>query len=233
MTAILPQGLWLSWRTPTLEEPPGPRCGETGSGPMMRILILGDSSAAGVGAHHQVAALSGQFVARLATKFRIQWHLQAQTGATTASAIEALEFIPRQTYDVILTGLGVNDVKNGVRLDRYCRNTARLYRDLRRRFDPRLIIASGMPPVRDFPILSGPIRWAMQRRATIFDAAHQKIAAANPVCRHLKGPQRLRADHMAHDGFHPGPAVYAEWAKRAETCLIESGLFNAPAEPEG
>ncbi|ETX12905.1 hypothetical protein OCH239_15315 [Roseivivax halodurans JCM 10272] len=45
-----------------LREPDGPRAGRTGAGPSLRLLIAGDSSAAGVGADTQAEALSGRLV---------------------------------------------------------------------------------------------------------------------------------------------------------------------------
>lgn len=234
MALVVPQGLWLMWRTPCLPEPPGQRSGVSGVGPDLRVLILGDSSAAGVGAHHQVVALTGQFVARLAQTHRVHWHLQAQTGATTASAIESLKHVPPGPYDIVLTGLGVNDVKNGVMLSRYCDDTRLLYTRLRDTFGAKLIIASGMPPVRDFPVLPDPLRWALQRRAEIFDAAHRDIASNMPPCHYLKGPDRLRPEHMASDGFHPGPPVYAKWADLAMEVVTPmlDRLADRPARPQ-
>ena len=59
------QALWVVARAERLPEPPGPRSGVGGDGPDLRLLILGDSSAAGVGAERQEDALSGQLAARL------------------------------------------------------------------------------------------------------------------------------------------------------------------------
>ncbi len=126
-----------------------------------------------------------------------------------------LSDVPDGTYDVALTGLGVNDVKNGHGLARYLHNTARLYDRLTLDFGVRLICASGMPPVQDFPLLPHPLRWALHRRAQVFDVAHQELIATRPHCRYLKGPPKLNPADMAEDGFHPGPAVYAEWGHLA------------------
>ena len=47
------QGVHTRRKTVVLPEPPGPRSGRTGSGSMLRLLIAGDSAAAGVGVDHQ------------------------------------------------------------------------------------------------------------------------------------------------------------------------------------
>src|SRR5689334_20066239 len=59
------QGRRVRRVTPRLPEPPGPRAGLAGDGPPLRLLILGDSSAAGVGAPSQDEALSGRLVSEL------------------------------------------------------------------------------------------------------------------------------------------------------------------------
>ena len=44
---LLMQGLAVRRRVPKLPEPPGAREGTTGDGPPLRIVIVGDSAAAG------------------------------------------------------------------------------------------------------------------------------------------------------------------------------------------
>jgi hypothetical protein len=56
---LLAQGLYVRRKTPLLPEPPGARSGFAGTGRLLRVLILGDSAAAGVGAASQLSALSG------------------------------------------------------------------------------------------------------------------------------------------------------------------------------
>ena len=46
----------------------------------MKLLVLGDSAAAGVGADRQADALTGQIVKNLAGRFLVEWTLFARTG---------------------------------------------------------------------------------------------------------------------------------------------------------
>src|SRR5829696_9767961 len=84
------QGRHVQRVTPRLPEPPGPRTGCEGAGPELRLLLLGDSAAAGVGAASQDEALSGRLVGALAATFRVSWTLVARTGATTAGTARHL-----------------------------------------------------------------------------------------------------------------------------------------------
>ena len=89
----------------------------------LRLLILGDSAAAGVGAATQSEALSGQVVTKLSGAFRVSWRLLAHTGCTTRAILRRLEQEPPAPYDVALTSLGVNDVASGRTLDTWLENS--------------------------------------------------------------------------------------------------------------
>ena len=82
------------------------------------------------------------------------------------------------------------------------------------------IYASGLPPVRDFPLLRWPTRAVVGTRAELFDRALQGIVAARADhARHLAFSMPLEPHLMAEDGFHPGPIVYAEWARLAAEAI--------------
>lgn len=73
------QGKYVRIITPKLPEPEGPREGVTGMGPNLRLLIAGDSAAAGVGVNSQDHALCGQLVQQLSQRFTVTWQLKALT----------------------------------------------------------------------------------------------------------------------------------------------------------
>lgn len=213
---LLAQGRRVRKTVPSLPEPPGEREGIAGSGPSVRLLIIGDSAAAGVGAPTQQQALSGQIVAALAPRFRLHWRLFAFTGATTADMLERLGTEGRAGYDVALTSLGVNDVTGRVSLGTWRRQQHELITGLRERFDVGRILLSGLPPVHRFPALPQPLRWYLGRRAREFDRALEAIAAGRRDCEFLAlDHEMMDTSAMAGDGFHPGPPVYAAWAHEA------------------
>ena len=59
---LLLQGRRVRRSVPRLPEPTGPRSGCVGAGRSLRVLIAGDSAAAGVGSANQDQALSGQLI---------------------------------------------------------------------------------------------------------------------------------------------------------------------------
>ncbi|HEX4944575.1 MAG TPA: SGNH/GDSL hydrolase family protein [Usitatibacteraceae bacterium] len=212
---LLLQGRRVRRRTPVLPEPAGPRKGFTGEGAPLRLLVLGDSAGAGVGAATQEQALTGRIVPRLAHRFRVEWRLVARTGATTASTLRHLERIEPFAADAVVISLGVNDVTGNVGVARFLELQAKLHALLRERFGARLILATGLPPMGRFPALPQPLRWYLGARSHELDRA---LAASLPDGRgaeYLALAGELDAAHMAADGFHPGPAVYDAWAEAA------------------
>jgi lysophospholipase L1-like esterase len=227
---LLLQGRHVRRVTPVLPEPPGPREGTAGQGPPLRLLILGDSAAAGVGAANQDEALSGRLVAALAHHHAVHWQLLAHTGHTTRDALAVLSALPPQPFDVVVTSLGVNDVTGGHSVRRWVADQRALLARLRQDCGAPLCLLSALPPMHRFPALPQPLRGYLGAQARRFDAALQGLAAQTPGCRWVGLVEGAHAavlgpQDMAADGFHPGPAIYAAWAARlaAHIPLVPSG----------
>ena len=210
---LLAQGLYVRRSTARLPEPQGDRSGVLGSGPTLRLLMVGDSSAAGVGASTQREALAGQTVRNVGKSHRVRWRLIAHTGATTSSTLAELRRQPPQIFDVAITALGVNDVTSGRPLTVWKQQQRALVAELRERFEARDILLSGLPPVSCFPALPQPLRWYLGRRAERFDRALRGLAEEEG-CRFVAIDFTSDVGLMAADGFHPGPSIYAEWGAR-------------------
>ena len=213
------QGKSVRRRVPRLPEPPGSREGTTGVGPDLRLLIVGDSSAAGVGAAHQDEALLGRLVQDLSTRFTVHWALVARTGATTHSTVRHLRELQARRFDIAITSLGVNDVTSGVRRKAWRSQQLALRELLRERFGVMEIIVSGLPPVHGFPALPQPLRWWLGARALRFDDDLKHDVRIEDDASFLSLRFTEDVSLMASDGFHPGPDVYREWARLASRAI--------------
>ena len=195
-----------------LPEPQGPRAGSLGQGPSLRLLIAGDSSAAGVGAAHQQEALSGQLAQALASSYRVEWQLIAQTGLRTRELIPPLQHLPEQRVDVVVLALGVNDVTGLSTGRRFARDQERLIALLQNRFDPHLILACGVPQMQRFPALPQPLAWVLGQQAARLDGVLAELAQEQPVLQHLPFHLPQDLELAAEDGYHPSPKAYHLWA---------------------
>lgn len=214
LPVLVVQGLWVVVRTPRLPEAEGPRAG-VGDGP--RVLIVGDSSAAGVGVATQAQALAGHVSAQSGAS----WVLVARSGATTRDVIAMLQDVPPEPFDVAVVALGVNDCKNGVPLARWLQRTAALYDLLRARYGVSSIVVSALPPMGLFPALPHPLRWVLGRRAARFDAALEALVARRSDAVLVRPDLPMETGLMAPDGFHPGPQVYARWGQDVARAIAD------------
>ncbi len=198
-----------------LPEPKGNRVGQTGNGQGISLLVLGDSSAAGVGVADQQDALTGQLVNLLAQTHRVNWQLLAASGATSGWAEKQLASHDTPCPDLVVVALGVNDVKNGVSLNVWRARVQRILDLLNRHPQSTKVYWSALPPMGRFPLLPEPLRGMLGRRSIRFDEALQSVLTDHPIGRYLPLEFDLDEADMAEDGFHPGPAIYAEWARHA------------------
>jgi len=184
------------------------------------MLLVGDSSAAGVGVDEQAQALTGQLLKRLADRFRIRWKLIAQTGWSTADTRRALRVIPSTSYDIALAATGVNDITAPHSLAACLKQHVRLVELLRKRFAAGHILISGLPPVGRFPCLPEPLRSSIGERAWRLDHALRFWAREQADCDHIPLDFSVLPEDMASDGFHPGRRIYSLWAESATARIM-------------
>lgn len=197
-----------------LPEARGPRKGIQGRGEReVRLLILGDSAAAGVGVDDQAHALSGQILACFGDKFRVEWELIAKTGATTADTVNHLESLPQKTFDIAITSLGVNDVKSGVTKDQWMAQQKQLIFLLRKKFQVKRLIISAVPPMELFPALPWPLGAYLGICSRQLNRSMRVWISTQADCEFLEFNLPLDKSLMADDGFHPGPRLHAIWAR--------------------
>ncbi|KVE26543.1 lipase [Burkholderia singularis] len=216
---LLAQGRYVRRVTPRLAEAGGPRSGAEGDGPTLRLLVLGDSAAAGVGVATQSDALAGQLVRALAPFYRVEWKLVARTGATTQDALDWLAAEPAARFDAVVTSLGVNDVTAGVSPARWRDRQAALVALLVARFGASHVMLSAVPPMHRLPALPQPLRWYLGLRAKRLNASLRRWAVGQRACEFLPVEIPLAPDAIASDGFHPGAQACARWADQAAAAL--------------
>ncbi|WP_146346586.1 SGNH/GDSL hydrolase family protein [Phaeobacter marinintestinus] len=207
-----------------LPEPDGARAGATGAGSDLKLLVFGDSSAAGVGVTRQQDALAGHLVAGLSLHHTVSWQLEATSGATTVWGVKTLQDLAPAQADIAVLSLGINDVKNGVPQRIWAKNVDVILTLLTQRHSVRRVYWTALPPIGRFPLLPDPLRALLGQRGDRFDAALKGLIHARPEGRYVPLDLDLDETHMAPDGFHPGPRIYAEWADRVCTAILDEPL---------
>ena len=175
---LVAQGAGVRRSALRLTDPAGRRNGVSGQGPELSLLIIGDSSAVGVGTSHQEEALLGHMRKRLSQTNMVYWSVEAKTGATTADTIARLKECPRQKFDVVSVSLGVNDITTRVPLSVWLGQFSYLLDLIELKFQADVICVSGIPPIQYFTLLPKPLLWVIGAQAQRFDCALQKLVTA-------------------------------------------------------
>ncbi len=211
---LVAQAVLARRRLPVLPEPAGARqgvAGAAGAAPL-RLLIAGDSSAAGVGVVHQRQALAVQLAqqaARLCAA-RVNWQLLAKSGLNTAQTRLLLQREGAGLQaDIAVVVTGVNDVVEQVPSHHAVSAREALANALRNAHGVQHVVFAPLPPIHHFPGLPQPLRWvagsdARRHNKALLHWVQQRGGDVSLV--DMETP--LNAGVMAADGFHPGEPVY-------------------------
>ncbi len=236
MPFVALQGLRLRKRAPRFATAKGAPTGAVGEGLPLRLLAIGDSIIAGVGAPTVEAALPYQMAQALAQQLgrEVHWSATGRIGATADYVLgRLLPKVPAQPFDVIFISVGVNDVTALRRTPRWRSDLGALLDALRTHSPDALIVLAGLPPLSGFPLLPQPLRFLFGMRARTFDAVAEQEATRRPGVLYSPTHFEPYPERFAADGFHPSPDSYQEWgttlATRIEPHLPHDALHADPA----
>jgi lysophospholipase L1-like esterase len=224
---LVAQAIATRARLPRLPEPPGARHGVSGKGAPLRLLLAGDSSAAGVGVTRQRDALAHRVSAMLARQLpaRVSWHLLARSGLTTAQTLALLREQGSGQHhlaaDVAVVVTGVNDVIDQIPSHRAVAAREALANWLRNGCGAQHVVFAPLPPVHDFPGLPQPLRWVAGSDARRHNLALQQWVATRRDVSCVDIGLPLHGGMMAADGFHPGEPVYRHCAGAIAKHIVE------------
>lgn len=213
---LVAQALLARRSLPRLPEASGQRAGMTGAAAAtpLRLLIAGDSSAAGVGVVTQRDALAGQLAERLAEACtaRVSWRLLARAGLTTAQTLHLLQReLPGHEpplADLAVLVTGVNDVVDQVPSHHAVAARESLANWLRNAHGVQHVVFAPLPPIHHFAGLPQPLRWVAGSDAQRHNRALRQWARTRGDVSCVEMEMPLNRGVMARDGFHPGEPVY-------------------------
>jgi lysophospholipase L1-like esterase len=205
-----------------LPEPQGERTGIEGDGAQrLRLLVTGDSSAAGVGADTQDEALARPLARLLARRLggSVAWQLVAQTGLTSEGVFALLRAEDVAPADVAVIIVGVNDLTTEVRLGRALAWRGRIAQWLHQHAATRHIVFTSMPEIQRFPLIPQPLAWYADLWAQRNNAAQARWLRTLQGGMHVDLGGLTRAEWMARDGYHPAPPLYAQVAGKLSDAI--------------
>jgi lysophospholipase L1-like esterase len=229
---LVAQAVATRRRAPALPEAAGPRRGRVGTGARLSLLIVGDSSGAGVGVRTQDDALAGHLTRTLArqARRRVHWQLVAKSGITTAQALALVQQAQPAPAELAVVVLGVNDVVEQVPSHRAVQQRAALADWLLANAGARHVVFAPLPPMHRFPLLPQPLRHIAGGDARRHDDAMARWAATRLDVSHVPIALELGPESMADDGFHPGEPLYRHCGQALAQFIAEQ-LINPETSP--
>ena len=198
----------------------------TGDLDALTIMVVGDSSAAGVGVETQNDALMGHLLKALPSQAAVQqkfaqidWQLQATTGHTSFDALRRLYVLPKpaNSIDVMVVIVGVNDTTSNISEQRWQSQLNEIITIAKRKFAAKQIIFSCLPPMAHMPAIPAPLNEFIGAKADKLDKRLQRVCRESD-CHYLLVDFKkagFDADKMfAIDGFHPNAAAYEYWGEQ-------------------
>lgn len=238
MVPLLPllylQGRLVRRRTPKLPDATGPTFGRVpGREPALRLLVVGESTVAGVGAPTQEVALTGQLAATLAQRCRraVCWRALGRSGVSARDVHRLLlPELEETAADLVVIALGVNDVLRFRSPEGWRADLRRLIASLRRRLGRVPVILASVPRMQYFPALPQPLRWILGLRARMLDGAARRLAQQMECVVHVPFSMDPRATELfCADGFHPSVKGYAVWAGQLAEAALPCAAEGRPA----
>ncbi len=211
---LLWQGRKVRQRTLRLPEAAGARAGSLGQGLPLRVLLLGDSAAAGVGVSRQEEALAGQLAAQLSSEYQVAWQLLAESGLKCQQLLSKLDDLTVQPYDCVVLSIGVNDVTAGTKDQQWLAQLKQLQERLRRDFNVQHIFISAIPPMQYFTALPAPLSGYLGRRAQRLNRLTAQLAERGDGLYFMSIELGVDPQMLAADGFHPSGQAYRLWAEQ-------------------
>lgn len=229
LPVVLPQAAWVRLTAPRVDGAAGHNNGVIGRGTERRLLVYGDSIAAGVGAKTFPNALAGRVADALAERLecRILWESRGYIGANVQRLLVLLDTEPfDEPPDFVVLSVGVNDVTSLTRLERWSMSLQRLLRHIDQECGSPVIALAGIPDMARFPLLPQPLRSILGLRSRQLDAAGRAVAGSFDNVTHVPVEFELRPDTFSDDGYHPSETSYGEFAGTLAGALVSLDRRN-------
>lgn len=221
MPLLAVQGRGVRRRMPRLPAAAGEVAGIVdAAGPPARLVVLGESTVAGIGAVTHADGLTGQLAVALArsTGRAVAWHAVGKVGVTARQAMALVPQVPTAPTELVVVVRGINDVLAFTPPGRWGDHLLSLITGVRERLCWQVpVLIAGVPPAGQLPALPQPLRGILGRHARALDAASHRLSQRLPAVQHVPTQARVGEQDVCLDRFHPSPTGYAAWAQQLAT----------------
>lgn len=224
LPVLLPLALQTRRRALRLAGAAGPSeglVGEAFPAEPLRLLLLGESTVAGVGASCLDFALAGQLASALAERLGrpVSWRALGENGITAEQACQRwLPLVQAQPAELVVLVFGVNDTTHF--------SSSRAWRSAFEqlighfRAQGAQVVCTAVPPLQYFTALPWLLRQLLGWRARLLDS-ELRLLAQRLGAAYCPAAIAMRKDYLAIDGYHPSVLGYRVWGELLALWLSE------------
>jgi lysophospholipase L1-like esterase len=188
----------------------GPEDGEP-----LTLVVLGDSSVAGVGADAAEDTLTYGVAKALSDQYRVTLHALGVSGSKLCDVVGTqLPGVAGLDADIVLVCAGTNDITHGTRIREVRRQLRLLVAGLAEVAPEAKVIVSGLPPAETSFAFHRPLRDLLGLRALLFTRLYRAELTPHgisvfDIARLTRAAFRGKKEMFSADLFHPSSAGYA------------------------
>lgn len=208
---------------------------EVPSNQTFRLITVGESTIAGVGATTHKNGFTGTLAKAISEKLMTStsWKVYAKSGYTAKCVKDKIvQNINEKSIDLIVIGLGGNDSFKLHTPKKWNNDIRELIQNIKLKYPETPIIFINMPPIKEFPAFTSTIKFVMGNLVVLFSEELQKVVNDyKNVYFHSKvikfqeyieemNLEATPADFFS-DGVHPSEFAYQIWAKDLANYIME------------
>jgi len=209
------QGKYTRRKIGKLPDAAGPVRGSFGEGESeFNLLVIGESTVAGVGARSHELAMTGCLARDFSekTKMKVIWQALGVSGITAKRTTkELVPKIPEEDMNVVVIVLGGNDVFSLRDPFTWRRHWAELLEAVSARQPRAEILIANVPRVKEFPAFPHPLKFVLWSLAKLQHSNMEDFLKETQMV-YFNAPGRFLQDDFS-DGLHPSELGYARWAE--------------------
>ena len=235
------QGQKIRKNVPNLPEAKNPNGYiKTASEKTLKMLVIGESTIAGVGVDFHENGFTGALATELSnkTKHSILWRVYAKSGYTAKMVRKKIiPSIEDSNADLIVIGLGGNDAFKLNSPDVWTLQINLLIKTLKRKFPKTPIYFTNMPPIKQFPAFTKTIQFVngnlielLGKKLNTLVGKKENVYYNNEIIELKTWQDRYNLnaniDMFFSDGVHPSKITYQTWGKDMANFIMKTKNFR-------
>jgi len=220
------QGVGVRMRTPRMLPAQGPVIHHVpGRGDPVRLLVLGDSSAASVGVGRTDKGLACMLAHMIAkqTGRPVDWRAAGFNSATSGQIRDhVLPNLAHDGWTHIVLSIGTNDAKNFHTVGRFKRDFGGLLYALRAKWPQAHLFWSPIVDMSTMPALPPLLARVLEIRASLTNRMGERLCQERSAVAATRLPVEDPSLGYSEDGFHASALGYEAWARHLLPLLLAS-----------